>query len=295
MTITPHDRSFIAFACWLGEMFDFYDAGMTGYVPTSLPAISGDQFADQLLTYYARSAADTRELHRIVVREDLAKFVPVQGLATEQADMFVNRYAESLMLGQVQSRTGALQRHAEKQRLRGSTESSTDAGKWRPRRRTMGVITAGGYLSLPDDKRTLRTTADLLNRGVPTGCKNVGTGHVRDALRAFARLHYRALVGDNADSVYRWVRMNWDVFDRLWIRALEYARPEPLDSKIVQRLEASGALFEWRREAEMAAVRLYSDALPLHAMRYILQQALQDVQAARRRKDSRPVAKRLRN
>ena len=215
MTVTPHPRSVLAVACWLQEFFEQIDWAMRDYQPCERPPVSDDKAADQLLAYYAAAASDRRMVFTSIVRDQLNSFVPARYLANDEGCAFVDqvaRLASSAMKPCRRPRTASI---------------PCQPDEWRPHRNIQADIIAGAYFALRREERSAAATADLLNRGIPTGDHRLDDGHVRNGLKTFSRQNFHVGV-DQLELLCSGLVLSWRTFDRLWDIAKEHLRPQPV-------------------------------------------------------------------
>ncbi|MBY2913979.1 hypothetical protein HF206_07570 [Rhizobium leguminosarum] len=277
MTTKPHSRSFLAFACWVQEYFDHWDSQMRDYDPASSPLSSVEAVTAQFLAYYASAASDRRALFALLARQRLEQFVPARILATEKAAAFVSRYADEL---------AALIRHPEelaaaRQPQEPRRPICPESDEWFPNRKTQVEITVGAYLSLPDAVRSCGATADLLNRGTPTGVKNIDGDHVRNALNTFARQAIRLRSSEMWSGACWGLLHRWLVLNALWARVVNHVRPKPVTFDLVERLADEGLLHEWRLEVDREALECVPSSAVIDEL---LRLTIKEIEGVRRRK-----------
>lgn len=183
MTITPHQHSFLAIACLAQEHFEFMDHRMSVDGSVSLP---DEVAAARVRRYYNDAEADLHAGAVWLVQSQLGTFVSQEALSVPAAQSFIAQCADDV------KKVNRYQRH-----LRSSREfhdkapaisiDNTDPDRpraaFRPIRETQVSIIIGAYLSLPDGFRTWARTADLLNRGIPTGDRGgLNDGHACSAI-----------------------------------------------------------------------------------------------------------------
>lgn len=273
MTVAPHPRSVLAVACWLQEFFEQIDWAMREYHPRECPPVSNDEAADRLLAYYAAAASDRHTLFTSIAQAQLTSFVPARYLANDDGAVFIDQFARLM--------SSALKPCREPRSA--SAHSSPD--EWRPHRYIQAEIIAGAYFSLRQEERSAAATADLLNRGIPTGDHRLDDGHVRNALKTFSRQSFRVGV-DQLEFLCSGLVLSWRTLDRIWDLAKAHLRPQPISLGAIMDLSGTGLLFIWRREAELEAATLpFNMASDVAAIDWRIKE-LKDLQ---RRKVARPA------
>jgi len=242
MTVAPHPRSFLAIACWIQEHFDFWDRQMRA---PALPQLAlPDASEDRFLTYYREVAAGRKDLSELIALRQLEKFVPDECISTDAGRLFVSEYAKALT---------ALQ--TPRQRVTDLPSTVVGFEGWRPNRRTQVETIVGGFMSLSDHSRTLANLADFLNRGIPTGDDPVDDGHVRNALKTFARKYFHLIEGELFSAACLALAMRWRVLEEVWARAKDYVpSPHPISLSAVIQMRDTGLLEELRLHAELKAI-----------------------------------------
>lgn len=244
---SPHPRSFLAFALHVQTHFDEWDTRMKKRLSGSTLDASKAPVG-RILAYFEQTAADWRHEIEMAVRHQLGRVVLPEAFETqigkEVLDDQINLVSSWLAM---KDELASLKRR--------DLPKDSNAHK----RAITVEIVVGAHLSLSDNERNRAAVARLLNQGVPTMAAGVQSGHVRNALDAFAARVFRLSDGNGIplflsalELACTVIALRWRTLEYVWRRAEQWSRPNPWTLQKHKELEKIGLLFEWRREFERA-------------------------------------------
>jgi hypothetical protein len=267
---SPHERSRLAFACWLREERQAVRAKLPYFIRT-LPAPEDSRpltaSEEMYLSAQVESVWSGAEL---LVRSCLTLIAP-GALEHPDAKLLTSLFAK-----------GTLDLEAHREAMRNSRPRRVwqRDGEWHPARSTAVECVVG---TIAAETGSLAETADCLNDGLPRNNANFATiqmDNIRNACRRFAGDNQWLFEITPADPTFTRLdaalrSLGWEeaATGTVWKKVKAARSPEPVDRYFVRHLHRKGLIFDWLTAAEAEAPMPPVDRLRQTSSILLLQQA----------------------
>lgn len=245
---SPHERSRLAFACWLREERQAVRAKLPyfiGTLPTpdnSLPIAASEEV---YLNAQVQSSLSGSEL---LVRSCLNRTAP--GDPVHSGVEILTAIFAKISLD--------LEAHREVMRSNQPRRNWQQDGEWHPSRSTAVQCVIG---TMAAETGSLAETADCLNDGSPKGeTPGIATDNIRNACLRFASDNqwlFRITADDptlvKLDAVLRSHGWEEAATAEVWKRVKAARHPVPVDLEFARALHRQGLILEWLTAAEAEA------------------------------------------
>lgn len=247
---SPHERSRLAFACWLREERQAVRAKLPYFIGTLQPPRDSRPLTASEEMYLSAQVDSVWNGAELVVRSCLKSSGPAF-LDHPDVRLLTTLFAKTSL---------DLEAHREAMRNGKPRRVWQLDGEWHPARNTAVECVVG---TMAAETGTLAETADCLNDGLPSDNANfatIQTDSVRNACLRFASDNqwlFEITPVDPAftrlDAVLRSLGWEEAAAGVVWKKVKAARAPEPVDRNFVRHLHRRGLILEWLTAAEAEA------------------------------------------
>jgi hypothetical protein len=241
---SPHERSRLAFACWLREERQAVRAKLPYFIGTLQPPTDSRPLTASEEMYLSAQVDSVWNGAELVVRSCLKSSGPAF-LDHPDVRLLTTLFAKTSL---------DLEAHREAMRNSKPRRVWQLDGEWHPARNTAVECVIG---TMAAETGTLAETADCLNDGLPSDDAGIASDNVRNACLRFAtdnQCLFRITPDDPAlaklDAVLRSLGWEEAATAAVWKRVKAARRPVPVDLDFARGLHRRGLIFEWLTVAE---------------------------------------------